>query len=67
MLKQKLTSRKFWAAVLAAALSVIAAVFADELGASVTDALGSGVAALIAYIFGESAVDAVSLITSKKR
>lgn len=61
--KQKLSSRKLWAAVLAAVFAVAAAVFGDELDAEAVDMLQTGVYGLIAYIFGEGVVDAARAIT----
>jgi len=61
--RQKLTSRKLWAAVLAAVFAVAAAVFGEELDAEAVDMLQTGVYGLIAYIFGEGVVDAARAIT----
>lgn len=57
-LKQKLTSRKFWAALLAAGLAAYMALRGDALDESVLGSLRTAVEALVAYICGESVVDA---------
>lgn len=64
--KQKLSSRKLWAAVLAALFSVAVAVFGDELDAEMVEILKTGIYGLIAYIFGEGAVDIVRIIGQSK-
>ena len=66
MLKQKLTSRKFWAALLAAVFSIAVSVFGDTLDAEMVGVLKTGIYGLIAYIFGEGAVDVARIITQKK-
>ena len=60
--KQKLSSRKLWAAVAAAILAVIAAVFGGELSAETVDMIKTGIYGLVAYIFGEGAVDVARVI-----
>lgn len=56
--KQKLTSRKFWAAVMAVVMSLMTIMkVSGELQTQI-QALGWGIAALIAYILGEGLVDA---------
>lgn len=55
--KQKLSSRKLWAAVVAAILAVVTAMFGEEMGAELAEIVKTGVYALMVYIFGESAVD----------
>ena len=57
-LKKKLTSRKFWAALLAAGLAAYMALRGDALDESVLGSLRAAVEALVAYICGESVVDA---------
>ena len=57
ILLEKLTSRKFWAAILAAAGALVCALIGDTLGGEELNALRCGVSALVAYIFGEGAVD----------
>ena len=56
--KQKLTSRKFWAAVMAVAMSLMAIFKVEGEVQNQIQALGWGIAALIAYILGEGLVDA---------
>ena len=65
-LKEKLSSRKFWAAVLAAAGALICAIIGDSLTAETVASLRCGVSALIAYIFGEGAVDLARILTAKE-
>lgn len=55
--REKLTSRKFWAAVGAAAAAILCALMGDRLSSHTVEALRCGTGALIAYIFGEGAVD----------
>ena len=56
--KQKLSSRKLWAAVAAFAVAVCALFGIDELTVERITALISAVGVMIAYIVGESCVDA---------
>ncbi len=56
--KQKLTSRKFWAALLAVAAAVMTSMHTDAVTQEEVLTLGWAVAALIAYILGEGLVDA---------
>lgn len=56
--KQKLTSRKFWAAVIAVVVSVAAAFGIPEITVEQITAIISACAVLIAYIIGEGLVDA---------
>lgn len=60
--KQKLSSRKLWAAVLAAVFAVAVALFGEELDAEAVDVLQTGIYGLIAYIFGEGVVDAARML-----
>ena len=65
--KQKLSSRKLWAAVIASVLALIAAVFAGELSGETVDMIKTGIYSLVAYVFGEGAVDVARILgTSKK-
>ena len=57
-LKRKLTSRKFWAALLAAGLAAYMALRGDTLDTAALGSLKTAVEALVAYICGESVVDA---------
>ena len=56
--KQKLTSRKFWAALLAVAAAVMTSMHTDAVTQEEVLTLGWAVAVLIAYILGEGLVDA---------
>lgn len=56
--KKKLSSRKFWAAVMAVVMCLMTIFNVNEMVQEQVEALGWGVAALIAYILGEGLVDA---------
>lgn len=56
--KQKLSSRKLWAAVAGFATAIAVALGADQLTAEQIAAVISAVGVLVAYIIGESVVDA---------
>lgn len=56
-LKQKMSSRKLWAGILAAAASVAAIFMGENLTPEIVDALKTLVAACAVYIFGEASVD----------
>ena len=56
--KQKLTSRKFWAAVTGFITTLLIAFGVEDITIEQTTALITGAAVLIAYIFGEGMVDA---------
>ena len=62
--KQKLSSRKLWVAVVAAAVTILTALFKTELTAETIDLIEKGVLALCVYIGGESIVDAARQIWS---
>lgn len=64
--KQKLSSRKLWAAVISAVLMCVSAIFGDEISPEMAEILKTAVYAMIAYIFGESAVDIVRLFGEAK-
>jgi len=55
---KKLTSRKFWAAVVGFVTAILVAFGVDSLTIEQVAALIAAVATLIAYIFGEGLVDA---------
>ena len=63
-LKQKLSSRKLWAAIIAAASAIVAAIFGDQLTPEIVDAIVTVTRAAIAYIFGEGAVDIARIIAA---
>lgn len=62
---QKLTSRKLWCAVLAAIVTVLVGIFGEALTPEMAEIIQYGICALIAYIFGESAVDIARQIAEK--
>ena len=57
--KQKLSSRKLWCALISAVLGVVIALCGDSMDAETVGMIEKGIYAMIAYIFGESVVDAV--------
>ena len=63
-IKEKLASRKLWAAILAGVAALVAACFGEELTPEMVSALKCAVTAAIAYIFGEGAVDVARLIAA---
>lgn len=62
ILKQKLSSRKLWAAIIAGVASLVAALCGESLTPEIVGALDCVVTASIAYIFGEGAVDIARII-----
>lgn len=54
---QKLSSRKFWAAVVGFVTAMLAAFGVSDMTIEQVTALITGAAVLIAYIFGEGLVD----------
>jgi len=66
--KRKLSSRKFWAAVIGFVTSILVVFNVDNLTIEQVSALITAVATLIAYIFGEGMVDAarVHLVQENK-
>lgn len=59
--KQKLTSRKFWAAVVGFATTILAVFNVDSLTTEKVVALIGAIGLLIAYIVGEGMVDAARI------
>lgn len=55
--KQKLASRKFWAALIGFAAAIAAAFGIDSITSEQITAIISAVGILVAYIIGESCVD----------
>jgi len=55
--KSKLTSRKFWAAVIGFVTAILTALNVSDLRAEQATTVMSAVALLIAYIIGEGLVD----------
>jgi len=63
--KQKLTSRKFWAAVIGFVTAILVVFKVDELTIEQVVSVISACSVLIAYIIGEGMVDS-SRISSKE-
>ena len=61
-LKQKLSSRKLWAAIIAVIVVLAVSLLGEELTPETVSALECVVGAAIAYIFGEGAVDIARVI-----
>ena len=61
-LKQKLSSRKLWAAIIAVIVVLAVSLLGEELTPETVFALECVVGAAIAYIFGEGAVDIARVI-----
>ena len=59
--KQKLTSRKFWAAITGFATSIMIVFGVDELAIEQAVALIGSMSVLIAYIVGEGLVDSARI------
>lgn len=59
--KQKLTSRKFWAAVTGFVTTLLIIFGVDDLTIEQVIALIAAIASLIAYIIGEGLVDAARI------
>lgn len=64
--KHKLSSRKLWAAILAAVFALLTALFGEELPAEMVEILKTGIYGLIAYIFGEGVVDVARILGQSK-
>jgi len=64
--KQKLTSRKFWVAVIGFVTTVLIAFNVDSLTIEQVVALITAASTLIAYIIGEGMVDAARMKGSMK-
>ncbi len=56
-LKQKLSSRKLWAAVASGVLCIVSVVFGDQLTPEIVEVVRYAVIAGVTYIFGEGIVD----------
>ena len=63
--KQKLTSRKFWAAVTGFVTAIMVAFGANDLTIEQVASVISASAVLIAYIIGEGMVDAARVNSEK--
>lgn len=64
---QKLSSRKFWAAVVGFTTALLVAFGVDDLTIEQVSAIITGAAVLIAYIFGEGMVDAARVSGEKSK
>lgn len=64
--KQKLTSRKFWAAVITFVTSVLVAFGVPDLTIEQVVAIITAGSAMIAYIIGEGLVDAARVKNSQE-
>lgn len=65
--KQKLTSRKFWAAVTGFVTAVLVAFKVDDLAIEQVIAIVSGLSVLVAYIVGEGLVDSTRTGNSENK
>ena len=63
--KQKLTSRKFWAAIITFVTSILVAFNVPDLTIEQVTAIIMGGAGMIAYIVGEGIVDVARIKTSE--
>ena len=61
-LKQKLSSRKLWAAIIAVIVVLAVCLLGEELTPEIVSALECVVGAAVAYIFGEGAVDIARIV-----
>lgn len=64
--KQKLTSRKFWAAIIGFVTAILIAFKIDELTIEQVVSVISATSVLIAYIIGEGMVDAARIDSESK-
>ena len=64
--KTKLTSRKFWAAVIGFATAIMVVFGVDDLTIEQVASVISASAVLIAYIIGEGMVDAARINSERK-
>ncbi|HHX62121.1 MAG TPA: hypothetical protein GX707_15640 [Epulopiscium sp.] len=64
--KQKLTSRKFWAALIGFVTAILIAFKVDELTIEQVISVISASSVLIAYIIGEGLVDAARVDVTNK-
>lgn len=63
--REKLTSRKLWCAMAAGIVMAMTVLFGDGLTPEMVSIIRSGVGVLVAYIFGESAVDVARQMVEK--
>lgn len=64
--RQKLTSRKFWAAIVSVILAVMAVFGIEDITQEQVVTLMMAIGGLIAYILGEGFVDSVRIKTEQK-
>lgn len=64
---QKLSSRKLWCAIAAGVVMVLTAVFGESLTTEVVEVIKYGLYVFIAFILGESGVDAARQVVEKIR
>ena len=65
--KQKLTSRKFWVAVIGFITAIMVAFGVDDLTIEQVVALITAMASLVAYIIGEGMVDSARVEQENKK
>lgn len=63
--QQKLTSRKFWAAVVGFVSAIMAVLGYNKLTTEQVVAVVSAVATLVAYIIGEGMVDTARIVKNR--
>lgn len=63
--KRKLTSRKFWVAVIGFITAILVALHIDQMTVEQVTAIVSAMATLIAYIIGEGMTDAAHIREGK--
>lgn len=59
--KKKLSSRKFWAALIAVITGILTAFNVDTMTTNQVVTIVAGIGGLIAYIIGESVIDAKAI------
>lgn len=64
--KRKLTSRKFWVAVIGFITAIMVALHIDQMTAEQVAAIISAMGTLIAYIIGEGLTDAAHIKNDKE-
>lgn len=64
--RQKLTSRKFWAAIVSVILAVMAVFGIEDITQEQVVTLMMAIGGLIAYILGEGFVDSARIKTEQK-
>lgn len=65
--KQKLTSRKFWAAVITFVTTVLVAFGVPQITTEQVTAIIAATSAVVAYILGEGLVDSVRIKTESEK